>query len=90
MISRFVRLSIADTAEGMGESRGEDPISGSRGGRVWEAQIDNTDAPHPFFASFNLNDRQVNLQLTWKQLGLIGSHAARHMDRASRQFCRRV
>ena len=55
------------------------PSAETESARVWEAQIDNTGHPHPFFAFFNLNDRQVTLQWTWKQLGLTGSHAARDL-----------
>ena len=53
------------------------PSADAKGARVWEAQIEKTDVLHPFIAFFNLNDKQVTLHWTWKQLGLTGSHEAR-------------
>jgi alpha-galactosidase len=55
----------------------KDLPAGFEKARVWEARTDP--AMHPYFAFFNLDDKPVTLQATWKLLGLNGKHAARNL-----------
>jgi alpha-galactosidase len=57
---------------------------GFENARVWEAETNTNDQSRPYFAFFNLDDKPVILHATWKQLGLPGKHAARHLWDGSR------
>jgi hypothetical protein len=51
--------------------------------RVWQAEIGGSTVPASsqakFFSFSNLDDKPINLRISWKALGLKGSHAAHNL-----------